>query len=298
MEIGRVSQHRKAKSRSSVGVCPAGFCCSQSGFCGQSRSHCDVPQCQFGDGRACDKNARPEFHSTDHRNLARAVPYGWITTCTQENTLALTFDDGPNIWTADLLNILDSYNAKATFFLTGDNQPQGPMDNPSSQWPALIQRVHQAGHQIASHTWTHPDLNTLSQEGRKTEMIQVEGALLGILGFYPTYMRPPFLECNDACLSDMQSLGYRVIGTDVDTKDFLYLTPDEIHFAKERFDDALHAKGIVLSHDTLDQTVHSLAKYMLEKARQHNLKVVTVGECLGDPRENWYSTNPVRLIAS
>ncbi|KAJ4304397.1 hypothetical protein N0V88_002010 [Collariella sp. IMI 366227] len=69
-----------------------------------------------------------------------SVPYGGagIYDCVNPGEIALTFDDGPYIYTNDLLDKLKSYGAKATFFVTGNNIGKGQINDPSTIYPAII----------------------------------------------------------------------------------------------------------------------------------------------------------------
>jgi hypothetical protein len=89
--------------------------------CGTGIDYCEAPDCQFEYGPACDANTVPPGASTS--GIARphlgSVPYGTrINECTEPGVIALTFDDGPYIYTNDLLDLLDKYNAKVTFFIS------------------------------------------------------------------------------------------------------------------------------------------------------------------------------------
>jgi hypothetical protein len=91
----------------------------------------------------------------------------------------------------------------------------------------------------------------------------------------------------------MQRMGYHVVNFDVDPKDYLYQRPGEIQEAMDNFSGALNAgwwggSFLVLAHDSLPQTAEALVPHMLEEIRRRGYRAVTVGECLGDPRENWY----------
>lgn len=78
-----------------------------------------------------------------------AVPVGSIIrSCTTPGVVALTFDDGPYIYTSAILDALRDTGAKATFFINGDNW--GNILNPDNQ--AIVQRTLAEGHQIGSHT--------------------------------------------------------------------------------------------------------------------------------------------------
>lgn len=76
-----------------------------------------------------------------------AVPVGAvIERCTTPGTIALTFDDGPYQYTADLLELLSSYGARCTFFVNGQN-----LGNIYG-YAAVVQRMRNEGHQVGSHT--------------------------------------------------------------------------------------------------------------------------------------------------
>ncbi|KAK7427159.1 hypothetical protein QQZ08_006272 [Neonectria magnoliae] len=225
-----------------------------------------------------------------------------ITTCTEPGTVALTFDDGPYDYTNDMLDLLDEYDIKATFFIAGNNRGKGHIDDSSLDWPGILRRMYAAGHHIGSHTWTHRNLNEVNSTIRRSEMIYNEMALRNIFGWIPTYMRPPYLECSagSGCQALMSELGYHVINTNLDTKDWEYDTPALIQMAKDRYSAGLSDvsssnKYVVLAHDVHEQTVTNLTAYMITTAQDRGYKLVTVGECLGDPVANWYrqtSTGP------
>lgn len=79
-----------------------------------------------------------------------------IYRCTIPGTIAITFDDGPFLYTNGLLDILRSRNVKATFFFNGNNY--GRIED----FASAVKRAYVDGHQVASHTWDHKDLTTLS----------------------------------------------------------------------------------------------------------------------------------------
>lgn len=209
-------------------------------------------------------------------------------------TVALTFDDGPSPFTRTILDLLARYNATATFFVNGDNYGRGRIDDPSRPWPALLRRMHAAGHQIGSHGWRHIDLSAVSAEARLDEVLRLEEGLTAVLGFYPTYFRPPFGTCDTPeCQADLGGLGYHVVNFDVDTKDYEHDTPAGIGVSMEVFAGAVAGRPndgafIVLSHDVYKQTAETLVPFMLETLAERGFRMVAVGECLGDPAENWY----------
>jgi len=92
--------------------------------------------------------------------------------------------------------------------------------------------MHNEGHQLGSHTWTHANLSTVTETTRRYEMIRNEQAFLSILGRYPTYMRPPYISCSAACKATMAALGYHVVSWDLDTNDYNNATPQLIQNSK------------------------------------------------------------------
>ncbi|KAL2858039.1 hypothetical protein BJY01DRAFT_242105 [Aspergillus pseudoustus] len=211
--------------------------------------------------------------------MGRVAPYGtYITSCYVPGAVALTFDDGPYIYTEELLDLLARYGAKATFFVNGHN-----LDG--NYW--LIQRIVNEGHQLASHTYNHPDLTTLDDASIVDQMARLEAQFVEAVGVIPTYMRPPYLAVNDHILGVMAALGYHVIGASVDTKDYENDHPDLIGRSVERFNRELDQGGtIILAHDVHEQTVRTLASIMLDEIFERGLKPTTVGGCLGD--YGWY----------
>lgn len=281
--------------------CPQGQCCSAKGQCGTTRAFCDAPYCQLEFGPACDGNMSPQGTNTSSvaRPALGSVRYadkGAIYNCTKPGYVALTYDDGPYQYTSQLLDILKQNNIPATFFITGNNLGKHPIDWANTGYPQIIQRMINEGHQIGSHTWSHQDLNTLSTQERHDQMIKNEMAFNNILGFFPTYMRPPFVSCqrNSGCLADIGALGYHLIDFNVRTYDFENLDPSEYPLTQDNVTTAMAGGNsatsdyIVFAHDILPITVHNLTQWMIDTIRAQGYKFTTVGDCLGDPMTNWY----------
>ncbi|KAF9893295.1 hypothetical protein FE257_011725 [Aspergillus nanangensis] len=284
-----------------VGSCSSGNCCSAVGYCGKTGSHCDASVCQAAYGH-CEAAGTPQGPPTDKidRPTLGNLPYAprSIRSCNVPGTIALTFDDGPNMYTSDLLDLLDKYNANVTFFITGSPGAKahniGKLDSEPSA--SILRRMLTSGHQIASHTWSHQDLSKISPEDRKTQLLSNEVVLRNVLGGWPTYMRPPYSSCTSesGCADDMGNLGYHIILYDIDTEDFRNDDPATIQKSKDIFDSNLdrgkasERSWLVIAHDVHEQTSHNLTEHMLKKLAADGYRAVTVGDCLGDPQENWY----------
>ncbi|KAF2865248.1 chitin deacetylase-like protein [Massariosphaeria phaeospora] len=198
-----------------------------------------------------------------------------IQKCSSPGMLALAYDDGPYQYTQKLVDTLNAGKAEATFFVTGT------LYGCIYGQKTALQNAYKAGHQIASHTWTHPNLGSMSSADITTEMQKLETALVNIIGKKPTYMRPPYLATGGNVLPTMKTLGYRVITDDVDSGDWNNQTPEQ---SEQKFTQA-GAGGnghIPLMHETYASTVNTLTPWLINWAKNNKLKLVTVAECLGD----------------
>jgi hypothetical protein len=157
-----------------------------------------------------------------------------------------------------------------------------------------LKSAFDAGHQIASHTWSHPqNFGSMSTSDLTSQMTRLETALANIIGVKPTYMRPPYLATGGNVLSVMKTMGYRVITDDVDTEDWNGKTPSQ---SQQKFQQA-GAGGnghIPLMHETYQGTVETLTPWLINWAKTNNLKLVTVGEldALHTRRKTW--ANPLQ----
>lgn len=233
---------------------------------------------------------------TDPRPLIGAVSYDKdISACTKQKVVALTYDDGPNAYTGQLLDTLKKYGFHATFFICGNNQGKGEIDV-TAPYPAIVKRMIAEGHQVASHTFSHYSLEDLSSDMRKQQMVKNERAIANIIGKYPTYMRPPYSKCNadSGCQADMKALGYHRIYFDLDTTDFENPLPSQISVPKSIVKNALTSPNandyLAIQHDVVEQSVTNLSPYFYNLIKAKGWTGVTVGECVGDPQANWYRT--------
>ena len=117
--------------------------------------------------------------------------------------LALTFDDGPNpTITPRLLDLLDRYNAKATFFLIGRYV---------RECPELVQETVARGHLVGNHTETHPNLFRRTQREIRIELRLCHDAISNALGSPPKWFRPPFGMRNPWVIPAARELGYGTV---------------------------------------------------------------------------------------
>jgi peptidoglycan/xylan/chitin deacetylase (PgdA/CDA1 family) len=195
--------------------------------------YCAGPDSQFQYSTASDANTVPD--GPDTSNIPRPkfghVPFGTInTSCLDPGVVALTFDDGPHQYTEELLDYLKVMKVNATFFVTGGSGGKGSIGNPNNPYHNDIQRMLAEGHQIASHTWTHQDLSLVGHDYRLLQITHNEKAIANAIGMVPTYIRPPYLSCDDGCQTDLGALGYHAVNIDLDTNDWQMSMPASIAY--------------------------------------------------------------------
>ena len=125
--------------------------------------------------------------------------------------LALTFDDGPSPWTAAVLDLLREYEARATFFLIGARVRERPDD---------VRRIAAEGHEVGSHTLTHPRLTEIGDEEARAEILGGVEALEEVLGERPQLFRAPGFHADERVLAIVSELGLEPVFADVDPQDW------------------------------------------------------------------------------
>jgi peptidoglycan/xylan/chitin deacetylase (PgdA/CDA1 family) len=116
--------------------------------------------------------------------------------------VALTFDDGPTPATNAVLDELNFYGLKATFFLIGWNV---------EAYPDIAQRIVREGHYIGNHSWDHPDLTTLTPAEMDRQLRSTNDIIRQTTGVTPRFARPPYGSTNDAVRAAMANNGLREV---------------------------------------------------------------------------------------
>lgn len=192
---------------------------------------------------------------------------------TQKKLVAITFDDGPTKNTEEVLDLLNKYGAKATFFMLGVNI--GGREE-------TVLRMHNEGHELGNHTQGHLDLIKQSVLGVKEQINLTENLIADITGKKTVLMRPPYGSYNDAVLGAMTETGYAVMLWDVDPRDWKYRDATVVsnHILSNVQDGS-----IVLLHDDHNTSV-TAAEIVLQTLTQQGYEFVTITELLtrnGDP---------------
>lgn len=186
--------------------------------------------------------------------------------------IALTFDDGPHpTLTPKILDILDRYGVKATFFEVGENV---------RNYPEAAREVLKRGHEVGNHTDTHPHLSNLGDDALIREITRCEDALEELCEYRPHLLRPPEGTVN-ACVRRISEIGdYRLVLWSIDTKDW---RDKNAASAAENVLSNVKGGDIILMHDyigTGSQTPEAL-ELILPELLNRGYEFVTVSDLLG-----------------
>lgn len=135
---------------------------------------------------SCEKNTQESSSASNSAEVSSRpteIPVA-------EKYIAITFDDGPNnTTTRSVLDVLGEYDARATFFLIGDNI------NESTS--STVKLAYDMGCEIANHSQTHSYMDKMSADEIKDEISTTNQRIFDIIGEYPAFFRPPYISVND-----------------------------------------------------------------------------------------------------
>jgi peptidoglycan/xylan/chitin deacetylase (PgdA/CDA1 family) len=159
-------------------------------------------------------------------------------TAIQEETLALTFDDGPYPpYTERLLDVLKEKKAHATFFLVAEQ---------AQKHPDLVRRMKEEGHTVGLHAFRHRDFLKLTEDEKQKELETGKKILQSITGKEPLYWRPPHGFRDFSVMEAAAKQKLTVVNWSVVPRDWTGIDKQEIY---NRVMDKAEAGSIVLLHD-------------------------------------------------
>ncbi|KAG0257756.1 chitin deacetylase [Linnemannia exigua] len=215
--------------------------------------------------------------------------------CPAKNDWGLTFDDGPEPGvTEGVLGLLKEKKVTATFFVTGMK---------SSKAPWLLQDTLDQGHHLASHTWSHSALTTLTNEEIVAELKWTEKYIFDHTGYKVKYYRPPYGDVDNRVRAIARELGFTTViwSNDWDTQDWQLsentITPKKIVGI---FNSGLKSlperkKGVItLEHDS-DKQMVTMARTLLDMGLKKGMKPKNIAQCLND--KVGYNAVPAPAIA-
>lgn len=184
--------------------------------------------------------------------------------------VAMTFDDGPHHTnTPMLLDLLKARDIRATFFVIGKHV---------ARHPDIIKRMVDEGHEIGNHTWSHPNLATLSTAHLLKQLDRTNEAIYTAVRKVPVVMRPPYgtLRPAQARLIHTKRQMVSTLWT-VDPRDW---SRPGSSVVTSRILSHTHAGSIILAHDIHRPTIRAMPA-TLDGLKQKGLKFKTVSMLLG-----------------
>jgi peptidoglycan-N-acetylglucosamine deacetylase len=209
-------------------------------------------------GTARETRATPEEPGITFNSVHVDGPY-----------IAMTFDDGPSATlTPKLLDLLATHHIKATFFVIGENV---------AEHPEIVARAAREGHEIANHSWSHPNFGKMSDESVRRQLQQTDDAIKNATGKRPTLLRPPYGSITareKRWIHD--EFGYDIILWDVDPYDWKRPGPAVV---RARILKETQPGSIVLSHDIHPGTIEAMPS-TFDELETKGFKFVTVSELI------------------
>jgi peptidoglycan/xylan/chitin deacetylase (PgdA/CDA1 family) len=244
---------------------------------------------------------------------------GVYTSCKNSGQFALTFDDGPVGYGAEIASYLESKGARGTFFVNGYNY--GCIYDRADD----ILKRYKAGHQIASHTWSHPSIDkckqwsvtpvgfraqrdrapartlsspahplpvpclnlhelccyTVSDSALQQQIALVEEAIIKITGAKPAFFRPPYGAYNARQIPLIKARGYTVVTWDHDSQDALGKSPTDQIQAYRQLESSFPQAHLSLEHETVQSTARQVVPAIVPRLLAKGYKLTTVADCFG-----------------
>ena len=184
-----------------------------------------------------------------------------------DHVIAVTFDAS---WGADntpkLLDILDEYDAKCTFFLVGLWV---------DKYPDMVQAIVERGHEIGNHSATHPHMSKLSESKMLEELRMMSDKVEKLTGVRPTLFRPPYGDYNNSVIRTVRSAGYEAVQWSVDSLDWKNISPQDMIRRAGKV-----GKGdIILFHNDSQYLLDALPT-LLQSYKEQGLQMVKVSDIL------------------
>lgn len=200
----------------------------------------------------------------------------------EDKKISITIDAAwGDEFTLDILDILDKYNVKATFFLVGFWV---------DKYPNQIEEIHRRGHEIGNHSTTHPKMSTLSKTQIEEEIGGTDKKITEIINTKPTVFRPPFGDYNDLLIQTAKELGYYTIQWDIDSLDWKELGVEPVI---DKVVKNVSPGSIVLFHNNA-RYIKEYLPVIIQRLQDKGYEIVPVSELI--LKQNFEMDNNGRQI--
>lgn len=185
-----------------------------------------------------------------------------------DRVISISFDAS---WGGDqtmgILDLLDEYDAKATFFLVGIWV---------EKYPELVKEIATRGHEIGNHSAKHPHMTKISEEKMREELRVMDDQLEALIGQRTKLFRPPYGDYNDKVVTVCRDAGYEVVQWSVDSLDWKNLGVQDLITKATR---NVQPGDIVLFHNDSKYILEALPT-VLKTYKEQGFKLIPVGDIL------------------
>lgn len=189
---------------------------------------------------------------------------------TNEKKVALTINCA---WNADdvdkIIEVLNKCNIKVTFFMVGDWV---------EKYPEAVKKIHEAGHEIGNHSFSHPHVNKLGQQENENEILKCSKLIKALTGEETKLYRAPYGEYNDTVIKTARNVGHEAIQWSVDTLDYEGLDGSQMW---DRLNNKLANGSIILMHNGTEHTADSL-ELLINNIKDKGYEIVKVSDLIYD----------------
>lgn len=187
---------------------------------------------------------------------------------TEEKKVAISFDAAwGDQYTDGILDILDKYNVKTTFFLVGFWV---------DKYPDAVKKISERGHEVENHSTTHPHMSKLTEEQIATELNTTGDKIEKITGKKPKLFRPPFGDYNNRLIETGKANGYYTIQWDVDSLDWKELGAQPV---VDRVTRNVKKGSIVLFHNNAKYVLEYLP-LVIERLQKQGYEIVPISQLI------------------
>ncbi len=198
----------------------------------------------------------------------RDLPIYCVQKDEADKVISISFDAAwGNEDTGKLIEILNKYKVKTTFFVVGSWV---------DKYPESVKQLSDAGHEIMNHSNSHPHMTSLSKEQMLEEVKKCDDKIEKITKVRPTLFRAPYGDYNNDVIGAMRESGHYTIQWDVDSLDWKNLSPEEI---TERVISRVKPGSIVLFHNAALHTPEALPT-ILEALTKDGYKIVPISKLI------------------
>jgi peptidoglycan/xylan/chitin deacetylase (PgdA/CDA1 family) len=219
------------------------------------------------DGSGDNDDSNTEEEDDDMPDLIDIVPPQGNTIDPSLPMIAISFDDGPGIYTMAFLDLLEQYNVRASFFVIG---------NLVNTQTGALQRIGEIGSEVMGHSWDHKNLAKMSEENVRKQLESTQNAIEEVTGKTIPMIRPPYGETSGIMKSVAEEMGLAIINWNVDPEDWKNHNADMVYNAVMA---QVKDRAIILSHEIYKSTLDAYAR-LIPELLSIGYQIVTVSELM------------------